>query len=66
MTNVMKTQVGIIGAGPAGLLLAHLLQKSGIDSIVIDGKTGSSGSGSKPAEKTFWGGGGSHRRSRRT
>lgn len=39
MTNVMKTQVGIIGAGPAGLLLAHLLQKSGIDSIVIDGKT---------------------------
>ncbi len=39
MTNVMKTQVGIIGAGPAGLLLAHLLQISGIDSIVIDGKT---------------------------
>lgn len=31
-----STQVGILGAGPAGLLLAHLLQKAGIDSIVID------------------------------
>lgn len=30
------TQVGILGAGPAGLLLAHLLQKVGIDSIVLD------------------------------
>jgi p-hydroxybenzoate 3-monooxygenase len=34
-----RTQVGILGAGPAGLLLAHLLQKAGIDSVVIDGRT---------------------------
>jgi p-hydroxybenzoate 3-monooxygenase len=32
----MKTQVGIIGAGPAGLFLAHLLQKSGIDAVVLE------------------------------
>ena len=32
----MRTQVGIVGAGPAGLFLAHLLQWEGIDSIVID------------------------------
>ncbi len=32
----MKTQVGIVGAGPAGLLLAHLLRLQGIDSIVIE------------------------------
>lgn len=39
MAKTMKTQVAIMGAGPSGLLLAHLLQKSGIESIVIDGKT---------------------------
>lgn len=33
------TQVGILGAGPAGLLLAHLLQKVGIDSVVLDRKS---------------------------
>jgi p-hydroxybenzoate 3-monooxygenase len=32
----VRTQVGIIGAGPAGLLLAHLLSLHGIDSIVIE------------------------------
>lgn len=32
----MHTQVAIIGAGPAGLLLGHLLQLQGIDSIIID------------------------------
>jgi len=32
----MRTQVGIIGAGPAGLLLAHLLDLEGIESIVIE------------------------------
>jgi p-hydroxybenzoate 3-monooxygenase len=32
----MRTQVGIVGAGPAGLLLAHLLRLQGIDSIVIE------------------------------
>ena len=39
MTTSMRTQVGILGAGPAGLLLAHLLQKAGIDSVVIDAKS---------------------------
>ncbi len=32
----MRTQVGIIGAGPAGLLLAHLLHLRGIESIVLE------------------------------
>ena len=32
----MRTQVGIVGAGPAGLLLSHLLYLDGISSIVID------------------------------
>jgi p-hydroxybenzoate 3-monooxygenase len=31
-----RTQVGIIGAGPAGLLLAHLLGLRGIDSVVVE------------------------------
>ena len=35
----MRTQVGIIGAGPAGLLLAHLLQRQGIASIVLESQT---------------------------
>lgn len=32
----MRTQVGIIGAGPAGLLLARLLSRQGIESIVLE------------------------------
>jgi p-hydroxybenzoate 3-monooxygenase len=32
----LRTQVGIVGAGPAGLLLAHLLRLQGIDSIVLE------------------------------
>ena len=32
----MRTQVGIVGAGPAGLLLSHLLHLQGIESIVLD------------------------------
>ncbi|MFE4664050.1 4-hydroxybenzoate 3-monooxygenase [Streptomyces sp. NPDC056716] len=32
----MRTQVGIIGAGPAGLLLSHLLSLQGIDSVVLE------------------------------
>jgi len=32
----MRTQVGIMGAGPAGLLLSHLLQLDGVDSVVIE------------------------------
>ena len=32
----MRTQVGIVGAGPAGLFLSHLLQRLGIDSVVVE------------------------------
>ena len=32
----MRTQVGIVGAGPAGLILSHLLQQQGIDSIIVE------------------------------
>jgi p-hydroxybenzoate 3-monooxygenase len=35
----MRTQVGIIGAGPAGLMLARLLHLQGIDSIVIENRS---------------------------
>ena len=34
----MRTQVAIVGAGPAGLLLAHLLQRQGIESVVIENR----------------------------
>lgn len=39
MTTSIRSQVAILGAGPAGLLLAHLLHKAGIDSVVIDEKS---------------------------
>jgi p-hydroxybenzoate 3-monooxygenase len=32
----IRTQVGIIGAGPAGLTLAHLLHLQGIESVVLE------------------------------
>jgi p-hydroxybenzoate 3-monooxygenase len=32
----MRTQVGIVGAGPAGLMLGHLLHLEGIDSVIIE------------------------------
>jgi p-hydroxybenzoate 3-monooxygenase len=32
----MRVQIGIVGAGPAGLLLSHLLQLAGIESIVLE------------------------------
>jgi len=35
----MRTQVGIVGAGPAGLLLAHILHQQGIESVVIEIKS---------------------------
>lgn len=35
----MKTQVAIIGAGPAGLLLGHLLRAEGIDCVVVERQT---------------------------
>ncbi len=36
MVERTRTQVGIIGAGPAGLLLSHLLALRGIDSVVVE------------------------------
>jgi p-hydroxybenzoate 3-monooxygenase len=35
----MRTQVGIVGAGPAGLMLSHLLHLAGISSIVIESRS---------------------------
>jgi p-hydroxybenzoate 3-monooxygenase len=35
----MRTQVGIIGAGPAGLVLSHLLHLQGIESVVVECRT---------------------------
>src|SRR5258708_5822011 len=35
----MRTQVAIIGAGPAGLMLAHLLTRSGIESVVLESRS---------------------------
>jgi p-hydroxybenzoate 3-monooxygenase len=33
------TQVGIIGAGPAGLMLSHLLHRQGIESVVLESRS---------------------------
>jgi p-hydroxybenzoate 3-monooxygenase len=35
----MRTQVGIIGAGPAGLTLARLLQQRGIKSVIVEARS---------------------------
>ncbi len=35
----MRTQVGIVGAGPAGLLLSHLLSLRGIGSVVLEARS---------------------------
>src|SRR5689334_19284011 len=35
----MRTQVGIVGAGPAGLMLAHLLHRAGIESVVLENRS---------------------------
>lgn len=34
----MRTQIAIVGAGPAGLVLAHLLAQGGIDSVVLESR----------------------------
>ena len=36
MSRTTTTEVAIVGAGPAGLMLAHLLQRAGIESVAID------------------------------
>jgi len=53
----MHTQVAIIGAGPAGLLLSHLLHLQGIDSVVLEiqsRKTWRSASGPACSNKARW------------
>jgi p-hydroxybenzoate 3-monooxygenase len=35
----MRTQVGIVGAGPAGLMLSHLLHLQGVESVVIEARS---------------------------
>lgn len=35
----MRTQVGIVGAGPAGLMLSHLLHLEGIESVIIESRS---------------------------
>jgi p-hydroxybenzoate 3-monooxygenase len=34
-----RTQIGIVGAGPAGLVLSHLLQRDGIESVVLENRS---------------------------
>ncbi|MGO1547359.1 MAG: 4-hydroxybenzoate 3-monooxygenase [Microbacterium gubbeenense] len=36
MSTSIRTQVAIVGAGPAGLILSHLLAEAGVESVVID------------------------------
>jgi p-hydroxybenzoate 3-monooxygenase len=35
----MRTQVGIVGAGPAGLMLSHLLHLAGIESVILENRS---------------------------
>ncbi len=35
----MRTQVGIVGAGPAGLFLAHLLRRAGVDCVILESRS---------------------------
>ncbi len=39
MTAPERTQVAIIGAGPAGLLLGHLLSRQGIETVILEART---------------------------
>jgi p-hydroxybenzoate 3-monooxygenase len=39
MPVTSRTQVGIVGAGPAGLLLSHLLALAGVESVVVEIRT---------------------------
>ena len=35
----MRTHVGIVGAGPAGLMLSHLLHLAGIESVILENRS---------------------------
>jgi p-hydroxybenzoate 3-monooxygenase len=37
--QITRTTIGIVGGGPAGLMLSHLLALEGIDSVVVDHRT---------------------------
>jgi 4-hydroxybenzoate 3-monooxygenase len=37
--DLIRTPVGIVGGGPAGLMLSHLLARAGIDSVVVELRT---------------------------
>ncbi|MEA2147039.1 MAG: p-hydroxybenzoate 3-monooxygenase [Solirubrobacteraceae bacterium] len=39
MSNPERTQVAIVGAGPAGLLLGQLLQRHGVDSVILEARS---------------------------
>lgn len=39
MGDMIRTQVGIVGAGPAGLLLSHLLHLQGIESVLVESRS---------------------------
>ena len=39
LSSTTRTEVAIVGGGPAGLMLSHLLHLGGIDSVVIDNRT---------------------------
>jgi p-hydroxybenzoate 3-monooxygenase len=39
MRSESRTQVGIVGAGPAGLVLSHLLAREGIESVVLEARS---------------------------
>jgi p-hydroxybenzoate 3-monooxygenase len=39
MAQPRRTKVGIVGAGPAGLMLSHLLHRAGIESVVLESRT---------------------------
>lgn len=36
--TVLKTRVGIVGGGPAGLMLSHLLARAGIENLVVESR----------------------------
>lgn len=36
--EIITTKVGIVGGGPAGLMLSHLLSREGVDNVVIDNR----------------------------